>query len=37
MIPYNIAKRLITMIIIGVKENDYNKTLVYVKGREKRE
>ncbi|KYQ58525.1 hypothetical protein ALC60_02475, partial [Trachymyrmex zeteki] len=35
MIPYNIVKRLIT--IIGAEENDDNKSLVYVKGSEKRQ
>ncbi|KYN14911.1 hypothetical protein ALC57_12874 [Trachymyrmex cornetzi] len=37
MIPYIMVKRLITMAVIGVEENDDNKALVYVKGREKRE
>ena len=31
------AKRLITMTVIGAKENDDDKVLIYVKGREKRE
>ncbi|KYN15785.1 hypothetical protein ALC57_11991 [Trachymyrmex cornetzi] len=37
MIPYTMVKRLITMAVIGVEENDDNKTLIYVKGHEKRE
>jgi len=36
MIQYNMTKRLI-MAIIGAEENDDNKTLVYVKGHQKRE
>ena len=36
MIPYNMAKRLIK-IIIGAEESDDNKALIYVTGREKRE
>ncbi|KYN44942.1 hypothetical protein ALC56_00594 [Trachymyrmex septentrionalis] len=37
MIPYSTAKCLITMTVIGAKENDDDKVLIYVKGREKRE
>ncbi|KYN11289.1 hypothetical protein ALC57_16562, partial [Trachymyrmex cornetzi] len=37
MIPYTMVKRLITMAVIGMEENDDNKALIYVKGREKRE
>ncbi|KYN10777.1 hypothetical protein ALC57_17085, partial [Trachymyrmex cornetzi] len=37
MIPYTMVKRLITMAVIGVEENDDNKAVIYVKGREKRE
>jgi len=33
MIPYSMAKRLITMAVIGAEENDDNKALVYVKRR----
>jgi len=33
----NMAKRLIIMVIIDAKENDDNKTFVYIKGRQKRE
>ncbi|KYN29138.1 hypothetical protein ALC57_01427 [Trachymyrmex cornetzi] len=29
MIPYSEAKRLITMAVIGVEENDDNKALIY--------
>ena len=35
--PYSMAKRLITMTVIGAEENDDNKVFVYVKGCEKRE
>ncbi|KYN21770.1 hypothetical protein ALC57_05852 [Trachymyrmex cornetzi] len=35
--PYSMVKRLITMAVIGAEEYDDNKTLVYVKGHEKRE
>jgi len=31
MIPYSMMKRLIAMAVIGVEENDDNKTLVHVK------
>ncbi|EGI67991.1 hypothetical protein G5I_03348 [Acromyrmex echinatior] len=37
MIPYSMVKRLITMTVIGAKENDDNKALIYIKGRENRE
>ena len=37
MIPHSMVKRLITMVVIGVEEDDDNKALVYVKGCEKRE
>jgi len=36
MIPYSMMKRLITMAVIGVEEDD-NMTFVYIKGYEKRE
>ncbi|KYN11120.1 hypothetical protein ALC57_16737, partial [Trachymyrmex cornetzi] len=36
-IAYSMVKRLITMAVIGAKECDDNKALVYVKRREKRE
>lgn len=38
MIPYSMAKRLITMAVVDTEENDDNddKTFVYVKGLEKR-
>ena len=31
MIPYSMAKRLITMAVIGAEESDDNKALVYIK------
>jgi len=31
MIPYSMMKRLITMAVIGVKENDDNEAFEYVK------
>ncbi|KYN19314.1 hypothetical protein ALC57_08341, partial [Trachymyrmex cornetzi] len=36
-IPYSMVKRLITMVVIDAEECDDNKTLVHVKGHEKRE
>ena len=36
MIPYSMVKRLITMVVIGIEEND-NKALIYVKGFKKHE
>ena len=37
MIPYSMLKRLITIVVIDVKENDDNKALIYVKRFLKRE
>jgi len=37
MILYSMVKYLITMIVIGVEENDDNKSLIYVKGFKKHE
>jgi len=37
MIPYSMVKRLITIAVIGVEENDDNNALEYVKGFKKRE
>jgi len=36
MIPYSMVKRLITMVVIDIEEND-NKALIYVKGFKKHE
>jgi len=35
MIPYSMAKRLITMTVICAEKHDNNKRLLYVKGHEK--
>ena len=37
MIPYSIVKRLITMVVIDIEENDDNEAFIYVKGFKKRE
>jgi len=37
MIPYSMVKRLITIAVIGVEENNDNNALEYVKGFKKRE